>query len=112
MTAEWQTRSRETVSASGEGKGIDQGRDPRLGEEDLLRRRRTEGRAQVRPDDGPKVFRWIEAAKKQMRALEKLGIPVVAALEGPRSAAAGKSRSARTAASCWTIRPSSSACRK
>ncbi len=34
------------------------------------------------PDDGPKVFRWIEAAKKDMRALEKLGIPVVAALEG------------------------------
>ncbi|HTP63203.1 MAG TPA: 3-hydroxyacyl-CoA dehydrogenase NAD-binding domain-containing protein [Burkholderiales bacterium] len=34
------------------------------------------------PDDGPKVFRWIEATKKQMRALETLGIPVVAALEG------------------------------
>jgi 3-hydroxyacyl-CoA dehydrogenase/enoyl-CoA hydratase/3-hydroxybutyryl-CoA epimerase len=34
------------------------------------------------PDDGPKVFHWIEAAKKDMRALEKLGIPVVAALEG------------------------------
>ena len=34
------------------------------------------------PNDGPKVFHWIEAAKKDMRALEKLGIPVVAALEG------------------------------
>jgi 3-hydroxyacyl-CoA dehydrogenase/enoyl-CoA hydratase/3-hydroxybutyryl-CoA epimerase len=34
------------------------------------------------PDDGPKVFHWIEASKKQMRALETLGIPVVAALEG------------------------------
>src|SRR6185503_16696247 len=34
------------------------------------------------PDDGPQVFHWIEAAKKPMRALEKLGIPVVAALEG------------------------------
>ena len=34
------------------------------------------------PNDGPKVFRWIEAAKKQMRVLETLGIPVVAALEG------------------------------
>ncbi len=32
--------------------------------------------------DGPKVFRWIEATKKRMRALETLGIPVVAALEG------------------------------
>src|SRR5262245_60172061 len=32
--------------------------------------------------DGPQVFRWIESVKKQMRALEKLGIPVVAALEG------------------------------
>ncbi|MFY9316554.1 MAG: 3-hydroxyacyl-CoA dehydrogenase NAD-binding domain-containing protein [Burkholderiales bacterium] len=34
------------------------------------------------PNDGPKVFRWIEGLKKHMRALEKLGIPVVAALEG------------------------------
>src|SRR3989304_2175415 len=34
------------------------------------------------PDDGPKVFHWIEAINKQMRALETLGIPVVAALEG------------------------------
>src|SRR5262245_57716975 len=33
-------------------------------------------------DDGPKVFQWIEAVKKPMRTLEKLGIPVVAALEG------------------------------
>ena len=33
-------------------------------------------------NDGPKVFRWIEGVKKHMRALEKLGIPVVAALEG------------------------------
>jgi len=34
------------------------------------------------PKDGPQVFRWIQSAKKQMRALEKIGIPVVAALEG------------------------------
>src|SRR5262245_20109854 len=34
------------------------------------------------PDDGPKVFEWIEGVKKHMRALEKLGLPVVAALEG------------------------------
>jgi len=34
------------------------------------------------PADGPKVLRWVESVKKQMRALEKLGIPVVAALEG------------------------------
>ena len=34
------------------------------------------------PNDGPKVFRWIEAVKKQMRTLETLGIPVVAALDG------------------------------
>jgi 3-hydroxyacyl-CoA dehydrogenase/enoyl-CoA hydratase/3-hydroxybutyryl-CoA epimerase len=37
---------------------------------------------QYGPNDGPQVFRWIQAAKKQMRALEKLGTPVVAALEG------------------------------
>ncbi|HUN69630.1 MAG TPA: 3-hydroxyacyl-CoA dehydrogenase NAD-binding domain-containing protein, partial [Burkholderiales bacterium] len=34
------------------------------------------------PKDGPQVFRWIESVKKPMRALETLGIPVVAALEG------------------------------
>src|SRR5436190_3263581 len=34
------------------------------------------------PQDGPKVFAWIESVKKHMRVLEKLGIPVVAALEG------------------------------
>ncbi len=34
------------------------------------------------PNDGPKVFHWIEAMKKQMRALETLGLPVVAVLEG------------------------------
>jgi len=34
------------------------------------------------PNDGPKLFRWIEAVKKQMRALETLGVPVVAVLEG------------------------------
>jgi 3-hydroxyacyl-CoA dehydrogenase/enoyl-CoA hydratase/3-hydroxybutyryl-CoA epimerase len=34
------------------------------------------------PGDGQKVFQWIESVKKHMRALEKLGIPVVAVLEG------------------------------
>jgi len=34
------------------------------------------------PADGPKVFRWIESVKQRMRALETLGVPVVAALEG------------------------------
>jgi len=34
------------------------------------------------PGDGPKVFEWLERAKKQFRALEKLGRPVVAIVEG------------------------------
>ena len=34
------------------------------------------------PDDGPKVFEWIEAAKAQFRKLERLGKPVVACIEG------------------------------
>src|SRR3970040_1997391 len=34
------------------------------------------------PEQGPVVFHWLEEGKKTMRALEKLGIPVVAALEG------------------------------
>jgi 3-hydroxyacyl-CoA dehydrogenase/enoyl-CoA hydratase/3-hydroxybutyryl-CoA epimerase len=37
---------------------------------------------EFKPEDGPEVFRWLEAMKKQMRALERLGVPVVAALEG------------------------------
>ena len=35
-----------------------------------------------KPDEGPKVFEWVEAIKKQLRALETLGKPVVACLEG------------------------------
>ncbi|MGH6884554.1 MAG: 3-hydroxyacyl-CoA dehydrogenase NAD-binding domain-containing protein [Geminicoccales bacterium] len=34
------------------------------------------------PDDGPEVFEWIQAAKAQFRKLERLGKPVVAAIEG------------------------------
>jgi 3-hydroxyacyl-CoA dehydrogenase/enoyl-CoA hydratase/3-hydroxybutyryl-CoA epimerase len=34
------------------------------------------------PDDGPQVFEWIQGVKKHMRALEKLGKPVVAAVGG------------------------------
>ncbi len=33
-------------------------------------------------NDGPQVFHWVQSVKKQFRALESLGIPVVAALEG------------------------------
>jgi 3-hydroxyacyl-CoA dehydrogenase/enoyl-CoA hydratase/3-hydroxybutyryl-CoA epimerase len=32
--------------------------------------------------DGPKVFEWLQAVKKDMRALERLGKPVVALVEG------------------------------
>jgi len=34
------------------------------------------------PKDGPRVFEWIQQVKKEFRALEKLGKPVVAVLEG------------------------------
>jgi len=34
------------------------------------------------PADGPRIFRWIEEVKRRMRALERLGKPVVAALGG------------------------------
>ena len=33
-------------------------------------------------DEGPLVFAWVEGVKKQFRALEKLGRPVVACIEG------------------------------
>jgi 3-hydroxyacyl-CoA dehydrogenase/enoyl-CoA hydratase/3-hydroxybutyryl-CoA epimerase len=35
-----------------------------------------------RPEDGPKVFEWIEGVKAELRKLERLGKPVVACLEG------------------------------
>ena len=35
-----------------------------------------------RAEDGPQVFAWIQDIKKHMRALEKLGKPVVAAVSG------------------------------
>jgi len=34
------------------------------------------------PQEGPRVFRWIEEVKRLLRALERFGFPVVAALEG------------------------------
>jgi 3-hydroxyacyl-CoA dehydrogenase/enoyl-CoA hydratase/3-hydroxybutyryl-CoA epimerase len=34
------------------------------------------------PQDGPRVFGWLEGMKKHMRALERLGKPVVAVIEG------------------------------
>jgi len=34
------------------------------------------------PDDGPEIFTWLEDTKRHFRALDKLGKPVVAALEG------------------------------
>jgi 3-hydroxyacyl-CoA dehydrogenase/enoyl-CoA hydratase/3-hydroxybutyryl-CoA epimerase len=34
------------------------------------------------PEDGPKVFAWLEEVKAQYRKLERLGKPVVACLEG------------------------------
>jgi 3-hydroxyacyl-CoA dehydrogenase/enoyl-CoA hydratase/3-hydroxybutyryl-CoA epimerase len=37
---------------------------------------------QWRPEDGPRVFAWIEVVKVQLRKLERLGKPVVAAIEG------------------------------
>ncbi|MEW5862095.1 MAG: 3-hydroxyacyl-CoA dehydrogenase NAD-binding domain-containing protein [Pseudomonadota bacterium] len=34
------------------------------------------------PQDGPKVFHWAEGVKRHLRALEKVGAPVVAVIEG------------------------------
>ena len=50
MTEEWQDGVHRGGRAPRAREGLHQGRDPRLGEEDLLRRRGAEGRAQVRPE--------------------------------------------------------------
>jgi 3-hydroxyacyl-CoA dehydrogenase/enoyl-CoA hydratase/3-hydroxybutyryl-CoA epimerase len=37
---------------------------------------------QFKPTDGPRVFEWLQAVKRDLRRLEKLGKPVVACLAG------------------------------
>ncbi len=51
--------------------------------------------------EGPQVFRWLERVKKQMRALERLGKPVVAAIEG---AALGGGWEVALSAHCRIVR--------
>ena len=54
-----------------------------LGEEDLLRRRRPQGAcSQATPDDAGDVFEMCEDIKADLRRLETLGKPVVAAING------------------------------
>lgn len=62
--------------------------------------------------DAPAFYQGILELKGQLRRLETLGKPVVAAINALRWAAAGRSAWPATTASPWTIPACSSACRR
>jgi 3-hydroxyacyl-CoA dehydrogenase/enoyl-CoA hydratase/3-hydroxybutyryl-CoA epimerase len=82
MTAEWQAAFTETVERLAREKASIKGVILASAKKTFFAGAELKDVLKYGPNDGPQVFRWIQAAKKQMRALEKLGLPVVAALEG------------------------------
>ena len=86
MTAEWQTAFTETVarlaSEIQREKTSIKGVILASGKKSFFAGAELKDVLKFGPDQGPEVFHWIEDVKRPMRALEKLGIPVVAALEG------------------------------
>src|SRR6185369_12487137 len=82
MTEEWQAAFTETVARLAQEKASIKGVILASAKKTFFAGAELKDVLKFGPNDGPNVFRWIESAKKQMRALETLGIPVVAALEG------------------------------
>src|SRR6185295_6079591 len=82
MTAEWQAAFTQSVERLASEKSSTRGVILASAKKTFFAGAELKDVLKFGPDDGPQVFHWIEAAKKPMRALEKLGIPVVAALEG------------------------------
>ena len=82
MTEEWQAAFTETVGRLAQEKASIKGVILASAKKTFFAGAELKDVLKYGPNDGPNVFRWIEAAKKQMRVLETLGIPVVAALEG------------------------------
>ena len=82
MTAEWQDAFTAAVERLGREKASVKGVILASAKKTFFAGAELKDVLKYGPNDGPMVFTWIESAKKQMRALEKLGIPVVAALEG------------------------------
>jgi len=82
MTEEWQAAFTETVGRLAKEKASIKGVILASAKKTFFAGAELKDVLKFGPNDGPQVFRWIESAKKQMRALETLGIPVVAALEG------------------------------
>jgi 3-hydroxyacyl-CoA dehydrogenase / enoyl-CoA hydratase / 3-hydroxybutyryl-CoA epimerase len=82
MTEEWQAAFTETVGRLAKEKASIKGVILASAKKTFFAGAELKDVLKFGPNDGPNVFRWIEAAKKQMRVLETLGIPVVAALEG------------------------------
>ena len=82
MTEAWESAFAETVERLAKEKAAVKGVILASAKKTFFAGAELKDLLKYRPDDGPKVFRWLESVKKQMRALETLGIPVVAALEG------------------------------
>jgi 3-hydroxyacyl-CoA dehydrogenase/enoyl-CoA hydratase/3-hydroxybutyryl-CoA epimerase len=82
MTAEWQAAFTEAVERLAREKASIKGVILASGKKTFFAGAELKDVLKFGPDQGPAVFHWLEDVKKPMRALEMLGIPVVAALEG------------------------------
>ena len=77
MTAEWQAVFTETVARLAREKASIKGVILASGKKTFFAGAELKDVLKFGPDQGPAVFHWVEEVKKPMRALEKLGIPVV-----------------------------------
>jgi len=82
MTAEWLAAFAETVARLGREKASIKGVILASAKKTFFAGAELKDVLKFGPEQGADVFHWLEELKKPMRALEKLGIPVVAALEG------------------------------
>ena len=82
MTAEWQAAFTEAVARLAREKPSIKGVILASGKKTFFAGAELKDVLKFGPNDGPHVFEWIQGVKKHLRALEKLGKPVVAAVAG------------------------------
>ena len=82
MTADWQRAFTDMVARLEREKGSTRGVILASAKKTFFAGAELKDVLKFGPKDGAKVFQWLEAVKKPMRTLERLGVPVVAALEG------------------------------
>ncbi len=82
MTAAWQTAFTEAVQRLAREKASIKGVILASAKKTFFAGAELKDVLKFGPNDGPQVFQWVQSVKQQMRALETLGLPVVAAIEG------------------------------